>query len=568
MNVFFRWIDNLGIRSKVSFTPFLLSVTLSVFVAYGTWVFTENSEAVQGLMGYQERVDAMTDFLLESSATRGELYRLTSFAAASTDAGAVARETTKVKQRIDALEAQGRAMGQAARDGGVEPPVVEAGLDGIKAFAKKALDIIDLVETDPAMALTLMAQTEKAYLDAQTRLEAIHARIDSLNHAQGKGLQSSLLSTRGLFLGLGALALGLGFLLSVIVSWRISTPLRALTQVLDRLARQDYDVTVPCQAQKDETGIMARALQVLHQSLRDAERLSAEKTAAQAAQQERARRIDSLAGSFESTVARVLESVGGAARDLTLTARDMAAVADEANAKAQTVARAANTASTNVQTAASAAEEMSASIREISAQVSHSTQIAGHAVTEARQTNTIVQGLAAAAQKIGDVLGLITQIAGQTNLLALNATIEAARAGDAGKGFAVVAGEVKSLAGQTARATDEIAAQITAIQDSTAHAVEAIGRIGEVITQINDISTGIAASIQQQGEATTEISHGVQHAATGTLEVSRTISQVTETAATTGHAAEKVMGAADGLSHQAETLRHEVERFIFALKNA
>jgi methyl-accepting chemotaxis protein len=221
-----------------------------------------------------------------------------------------------------------------------------------------------------------------------------------------------------------------------------------------------------------------------------------------------------------------------------------------------------------VQTVAAAAEELTASIHEISRQVAQSAKITGKAVDDARRTDTIVRALADGAQKIGDVVQLITGIAAHTNLLALNATIEAARAGDAGKGFAVVASEVKSLAGQTAKATEEIGAQIRQIQDATGEAVQAINAIGTTIEEVNVIASNIAAAVEEQGAATAEIARNVQQTAASTQKVTVTIASVSQAANDTGAAAGQVLSAAGGLSQQASQLTNEVNDFVAGVRAA
>jgi methyl-accepting chemotaxis protein len=275
-----------------------------------------------------------------------------------------------------------------------------------------------------------------------------------------------------------------------------------------------------------------------------------------------------IADDFEASVKGVVDAVASAATELQASSQSMTATAEETSRQSTTVAAASEEATANVQTVASAAEELSASVQEISRQVSKSVQIAGAAVTEAKKTDTTVQGLATAAQKIGDVVKLISDIAGQTNLLALNATIEAARAGEAGKGFAVVASEVKNLANQTARATDEITAQIGAIQTATNDAVEAIRHIAETISEMNQISTAISAAVEEQGATTKEIARNVAQAAEGSANVAETISGVSRAASETGSSAGQVLNAAGELSVQAERLRREVDNFLGSVRSA
>ena len=263
-----------------------------------------------------------------------------------------------------------------------------------------------------------------------------------------------------------------------------------------------------------------------------------------------------------NNVKEVTSIVASASTEMQNTAQGLSATAEQTSQKSSAVAAAAEQASANVQTVASAAEELSSSIEEVGRQVTESSNIAQGAAREAEHTNKSVEELAEAAEKIGQVVELISDIAAQTNLLALNATIEAARAGDAGKGFAVVANEVKSLASQTAKATGDISAQISAIQSATGNAVTAIKGISNTINQVNEISGAIAAAVEEQGAATQEIARNVQEAATGTQEVTANISEVQKAATETGESSGQVLEAAGELSKQAEALQTEIENFM------
>ncbi len=273
-----------------------------------------------------------------------------------------------------------------------------------------------------------------------------------------------------------------------------------------------------------------------------------------------------LADNFETNIKGIVESVSSSATEMQGSAQSLSSTAEETSRQSTAVAAASEEASTNVQTVASAAEELSKSVEEVGRQVGQSNKIAEGAVEEAQRTNEKFQGLAEAASKIGEVVNLINDIASQTNLLALNATIEAARAGEAGKGFAVVASEVKSLANQTAKATEEIAAQIGAIQAATTDAVSAIQGIGSTIGEISEIASAISGAVDQQSSATREIATNVQQAASGTQEVSQNISGVTQAASETGEAASQVLGAADELSKQSELLRDQVDSFLVEIR--
>jgi methyl-accepting chemotaxis protein len=406
---------------------------------------------------------------------------------------------------------------------------------------------------------------------------------------------------------------------------RVINPLGSLTGSIEQLAAGDLSVDVGQAGRQDEIGAIGRALAVFRDNAvaaraleeqaaegrrRDAERQEADarrereaieaerrrevdaraaedqrqREAAEATRRAEAERqaeaerlrqeaesrrkaeLDELASSFDAAVGGVVDAVASAATEMQATATSMTGIADRTARQSLAASSATEQAAANVQTVASASEELSASIREIAGQVANSSRIASSAVEQAQRTDAIVQGLASSAEKIGEVVGLINQIAGQTNLLALNATIEAARAGEAGKGFAVVASEVKNLATQTSKATDEIGQQIGSVQTATQEAVAAIREIGGVIGQINEIASAIAAAVEQQGAATNEIARNVEQAANGTKEASANVTEVNQSAREAGAAAGQVLDASGELSRQAERLRTEVGRFLARIR--
>ncbi|MFN4088157.1 MAG: methyl-accepting chemotaxis protein [Alphaproteobacteria bacterium] len=372
-------------------------------------------------------------------------------------------------------------------------------------------------------------------------------------------ISSALIAMTGLtFLGL----------LFFVFSRRVVAPLARLSGAVVQVADGQLDVEVPGVGRRDEIGDMAAAVQVFKDNAAERQRLEAERQADQAEKERRTRAVGAMIVAFDAEVGTILKTVASASTELEATAKAMAVAAAESSEKATSVAAASEQASSNVQAVASASEEMATSVREITQQVTLSQEIAMHANAEAERTNETVVGLVAAAQKIGRVIELISSIAAQTNLLALNATIEAARAGDAGKGFAVVASEVKSLAAQTAKATDEIASQIQAIQSVSGQAAEAIGAIGGTIGRVNEIATSIAAAMEEQGAATSEIARNVQQAAAGTQDVSSNIVAVTSVANQTGTAAKDVLGASGNLARQADELKAKVEKFLGDIRAA
>ena len=367
-------------------------------------------------------------------------------------------------------------------------------------------------------------------------------------------------------------ALAMMAVFCILLGWSmirsVSAPITRMTAAMRRLAEKELSTNIPGVGRGDEIGAMAEAMQVFRDNMIEADRLGTEQEAERAVKERRTVRMNELVRGFESTIGTMVGLLASSSTELESTAQAMTGSAEQADHQAATVAGAAEEASVGVQTVAAAAEELTASIGEISRQVAQSATITGRAVEDARRTDMIVRALADGAQKIGNVVGLITSIAGQTNLLALNATIEAARAGDAGKGFAVVASEVKSLANQTAKATDEIRSQIAQIQAATREAVEAIQAITGTIEQVSVIATTIAAAVEQQGAATAEIARNVQQTAQATQEVTQNVAGVSQAAGQTGAAAGQVLSAAASLSRQAEQLSGQVDVFVAGVRAA
>ncbi|MGC1407378.1 MAG: methyl-accepting chemotaxis protein [Acetobacteraceae bacterium] len=384
-----------------------------------------------------------------------------------------------------------------------------------------------------------------------------------------RAAQSVTGNGESLVMWLGFAGLAAGMVLAWLIGRGISRPVVRMCAAMRALAGGDKTVEIPGVGRKDEIGQMANTVQVFKNNMIEADRLREETERNKAdAEKERKTGMLRLADTFEAGIKGVVNSVASQATEMQSSAQAMTQTAEQATHQATAVAASVEEASANVQTVASSAEELSASVREIGQQVEHSSKIAGQAVIEADKTNATVEGLAKTAQRIGDVVQLIETIAGQTNLLALNATIEAARAGDAGKGFAVVASEVKSLANQTAKATEEIRAQISEIQGSTGQTVEAIRSIGTTIRQMSEIATTIASAVEEQGAATREIASNVHQAAQGTSDIATNIEGVSRAASDTGAAATQVLGAAGELSKQAETLRRDVDEFLATVRAA
>ncbi|SMX60062.1 putative methyl-accepting chemotaxis receptor/sensory transducer precursor [Bradyrhizobium sp. ORS 285] len=348
----------------------------------------------------------------------------------------------------------------------------------------------------------------------------------------------------------------------------VSSGIASIIRPMQALGQGDLSAEVPHRGEPTEMGAMADTLQVFKEALiakRDADALAARDAEAKI---ERGRRVDNITRQFETTIGEIVQTVSSASTELEHSAGALSSTASRSQEISTQVAAASEEASTNVQSVASATEELSSSITEISRQVQESARMAQEAVSQARQTNDRVGELSKAAARIGDVVELINSIAGQTNLLALNATIEAARAGEAGRGFAVVASEVKALAEQTAKATGEIGQQIGSIQAATQESVGAIRDISGTIERLSEISSAIAAAVEEQGAATQEISRNVQQASHGTQQVSANVADVQRGAAETGQASTHVLGAAKSLATDSDRLKREVASFLQSVRAA
>ena len=453
-----------------------------------------------------------------------------------------------------------------AADGRKNLVDIRAALDRYRpVYAKvlqqsRAADLDGATKTafDGAEATTAMRISLK---DMQDRNEkaATAAQQSALQTFGSARLNMVLLASLGILL-VGSFTVGL-------VLFGVVRPLTRMAQAMTRVAAGDLDTIVPAIGQKDEVGELAKALESFKVAAHDNRRLQAETAeATQRAAAERRTAMLVLADTFERNIGGVVTSVAASATEMQRSAESLSGIAEQSQRRTTSVAAASEQASASVQNVAGGAEELASSIGEISRRVSDSSQMAEQAVRDARRSDAIVGSLATAAGKIGDVVKLISNIASQTNLLALNATIEAARAGEAGKGFAVVASEVKALANQTASATDEIAGQVAAIQGCTNEAVAAIRDIGTTIARISEISSAIAAAVEEQGAATQEIARNVQQAASGASDVSSNISSVMEAASETGAAAGQVLSAAAELAEQSASLSTEVDQFLHAVR--
>ncbi|MEZ2144259.1 methyl-accepting chemotaxis protein [Bradyrhizobium sp. DN5] len=436
------------------------------------------------------------------------------------------------------------------------------GKTGVFNLREKELDSVDYGQT-------ILDETRKLNVGLGISVQQLVDGVQKETNASTFQARQEISLATTAMIALGAMMLvGSALFVWLYVGRNILRRISGLQRAMQLLSAGDLDTEIARAKHNDEIGAMTDTLHVFRDSMIEARALASEQDKDRVAKAERAARMEAKIAEFESTVRSALDNLAQSANSMQSTAQSMSNTADQSNALVNAVASAAEETSVNVQTVSAGTEQLSSSIAEISRQVVTSAEIAKKAVDEAGATDTTVQSLADSASRISVVVDLIQTIASQTNLLALNATIEAARAGEAGRGFAVVASEVKSLASQTARATEEIRTQIASMQEITTSAVGAIQGIGRIIGEINDVTTTIAAAVEQQGAATREIARNIQHAAGGTSEVSSNIVGVSTASAEAGAAASEVLGASDALLREADMLRGEIDAFLNNMRAA
>jgi methyl-accepting chemotaxis protein len=428
----------------------------------------------------------------------------------------------------------------------------------VKSYSNTFAEWIAIVDkVNPPVAII-----EYSAINMMPIANEVIASAKAHTNAASEALTASQWRTRTIITGVGiaAVLIGLGF--SWLIGRSITRPLDGLATAMKRLADGDISAKIPATRASDEIGTMARTVIVFRDNMIERERLTSEQIDAVQARAKRGESVANAIAAFRGSVGQALENLRGTARQLETSSSKLSKTADAATEESRHAERRVGAASQNVTAAAGSVEELAASIGEIAGQAAKSTEVAGRAVSEARRTVQTMSALGGAATRIGEVIGLIQAIAGQTNLLALNATIEAARAGEAGRGFAVVAAEVKSLAGQTARATEEIADQIGAIQSAAADATQAIGQVNSIITDMSAIASTVAATVEEQNTAVSSIADGVNRASVEAQTGAQAMSRVAGASADARTTAASVKSLADTLAAEAESLDAEVQRFL------
>ena len=556
--------SNLSLRLKLFLIVVVFSATtIPLFVLSYSTISDERTTISSVLFVEFGRQQSLSDLTLAVSTTSGGLYQAAAMGNAGVSETRLKELMAECTRHLAAIDAAVERLKSGAALSGEAAELFKSIQGTVVAYRKAVQDVLEMLDADPATALAMLANVEKIFGGLHKQVEEIGAIQDREVASVQAETVSSADQAISILLATGIVAFSVSLLVTWLLARHINHGITGATATMVRLAGGDHEVEIPGLGRGDEVGEMAQALEVFKESAIESERLRrSQEQERKMAETSKAAALRNMAERVEQETAAAIDSVGVETRRLAATSSDLAESTRAVASNSRGVTTAAADAQTNTEAVASASGELAASISEIGRKVADSSRLTGTAVSAAHQAQTTIRKLADSVARIGEFATLINGIAGQTNLLALNATIEAARAGEAGKGFAVVASEVKNLASQTAKATEEISAQIADIRTSTHNTIAAVEDITGAIRDVENISAAIAAAIEQQGAATSEIARSVTRTNEAATEVSAGIARVSEEAATATGSAGEVSKIAQSVAASIDGLRTTLVRLV------